>query len=248
MNCRDFSQIAAAHADGQLTPAERLDVEEHLAACPSCREESQRQTAIRQLVRDRIAVVPVPGDLHARVVGALPASLPPRRQLSRRTVLAGAIAAALVIGIWPLFRTANDGLFAVLQSDVRAADTEEISLAMRTDDAAALRSYYLGNGVDFDNAVEDLGSAGLRLVGGTPSSIGGRTTTLTLYEKASDHVVCRRFRLGDVTIPDGGQQIGRSRLFTRAGVHIAITRIGDVVCAMASNMPREQFVSALHNH
>lgn len=48
----EFHELYAAHADGELAPAQREAVELHLAACPACREEYARFVRARRALVD----------------------------------------------------------------------------------------------------------------------------------------------------------------------------------------------------
>jgi predicted anti-sigma-YlaC factor YlaD len=234
MNCRTFAENAAAAADRQLPPELQAAAEAHLAACTACRTERDRQNAVRQLVRRRAPRPAVPDRVREELLRRLSTRSRSTGAWPRRALLVGSIAAALLLGVAVLLRQPAPSLLAVARSDVDAAEAGTLPLAMRTGDAAALGGYYRRAGITFDHSVENFASKGLHLVGGDVSSIGRVMTTRTLYEGPRGKVVCRRFRDGSVELPDGGEQIGATRVLTREGIQLEITHIGDVVCTMAS--------------
>ena len=60
MNCRDLELNAIAFLDGKLAPSERRAVEEHLAACPSCRERVQGFSSVMGLLGEWHDIQPSP--------------------------------------------------------------------------------------------------------------------------------------------------------------------------------------------
>src|SRR5580698_2297237 len=56
MKCEQYEQLFAGWANGDLTPAERKEMEQHLAGCAGCREE----LADMQKVWDMMEVIETP--------------------------------------------------------------------------------------------------------------------------------------------------------------------------------------------
>lgn len=48
MNCKDVNEYLSAYLDGEVTPAERKQIQTHLAICPQCREELEELIVIRE--------------------------------------------------------------------------------------------------------------------------------------------------------------------------------------------------------
>ena len=69
ISCEHAAELLSARQDGELEPAERREVEEHLSACAGCRGLEERFAAV-----DRLAALgyagPLP-DLHDEVAGRL---------------------------------------------------------------------------------------------------------------------------------------------------------------------------------
>jgi hypothetical protein len=155
----------------------------------------------------------------------------------------------LLVSTW---RSPAPDLLAVLVNDVHAANTPDLPLAVRTNDLNVLRQYYQSTGrVDFDRTVPDLAAMGFYPVGGNVVKIGAVDSTLTVFEGPLGRVVCRRFRAGVLELPAGGERIGNATVFTLHGITVRFQRDGDVICCLASAMPREQFIRYLiaqHNH
>jgi len=250
MECRDYRDLAAADADGRLHDEERVAAQEHVEACPGCAAVRQAQLDVKRLVRDRCTPQPASDLLRASVkrslasVGDSPQRAAPTTL--RRVVIAGAIAATILLSLLPGLRSSDSGMIPLLAADI--AQAEAVSPEVRTASVSDLASYYAGRGLDFENAVEDLEPHGFHLVGGSTASIGDVKTTLTVYESGEDRLLCRRFRAADFEWPQGGKRIGDSRVYSHDGVHVSLTRLaGDVICAMTSRLPPARFVTASHS-
>jgi len=80
MSCEELSEELSAYIDGELSSAERVRLEEHLAECPRCREGLEALRAVSGLVASLPAV-----SASARLTEALQETLakPPRRSRLR---------------------------------------------------------------------------------------------------------------------------------------------------------------------
>jgi mycothiol system anti-sigma-R factor len=249
MTCSEYLDLVAADVDGELTAAERADVEAHVASCARCTELRRAQTEVRALVRTRATRHAAPAFVRDRIAAELrrqpaaksPAAPPARRW---RIVIGGAIAASLLFALASLLRPSPPDVVAVLAKDVHHADRNEMALGLETENVDELRRFYRGRvDVPPEQSVEDLTTVGFRIVGGREGSIDGARTTVTLYEGGAGKVICRRFREAEVELPKDGEMIGGMQVFSSEGMTARLARLPNgVVCAMASSMPREEFL------
>lgn len=76
MNCQEARERLPALIDGEIDPPELAEVEKHLAECPACREERQRQEKFTTSVKVSLEGLK-PSDLFVKgVLDKLPASPP----------------------------------------------------------------------------------------------------------------------------------------------------------------------------
>jgi hypothetical protein len=102
MNCVEWEARVALLAGGDLTGAERVDVERHLGGCPGCQ-------ALWSDLRESLAVLQaahadVPEAAHftavrSRVIAELERGARPWRPLA--WISAAAVAALLLVALWP---------------------------------------------------------------------------------------------------------------------------------------------------
>ncbi len=75
MNCRDATEFLADYISGDLNPASATTFEQHLAACPNCREflVEYRVTirVTRDACREEDAAAALPEDLVKAIIASL---------------------------------------------------------------------------------------------------------------------------------------------------------------------------------
>ncbi len=261
MDCTAYHDIVAADVDGLLDTRQQSAATAHVATCSRCASVRRAAAMTTELLRERAPRHETPAAVRQRMIAALdregapvsPLAAPRRGHVSRkRLALIGALAAGVALLLVSTWQSPAPDLLAVLVRDVHAASTPQVPLAIRTDDVDSLRQYYRSTGrIDFDRTVPDLSTAGFRPIGGSVAKIGAVDTTLTAYEGPLGKVVCRRFRAGGLELPAGGERIGEATVFTVQGITVRFQRDGDVICCLASAIPRDLFVRYLigqHNH
>ena len=86
--CNRIEETLSAFLDGEVTEAERKEIEAHLSACPGCQSQYRAEQSVRSFVRQRRnqLVEPAPPDLRLRIVRAVQAEETKRRWdvMSRR--------------------------------------------------------------------------------------------------------------------------------------------------------------------
>jgi hypothetical protein len=193
-----------------------------------------------------------PDVLRARVLAALDAEdAKPRSDRKarilplftrRRFLVIGAIAASSAVMILPLGRWAQPDLIGLLVQDAHAANEDEIGFGIRSENVADLRNYFARESVGFEGTVPDLGMRGYVPVGSALDHSGNAPAAVTVFRGEGGTIVCRRYAVGEIEVPDGGERFGDAVVVTRDGVTMRFVRDGDALCCLASTMPREQFL------
>lgn len=119
-DCRRTTERLPAYADASLPPAERDEVERHLAACPPCREDASHQSGAHAVLRaraERLRAEPLPPGLRSRcdALARAQAAVPPARSWATRLVPVTLAAILLVFtgaAIVSLATERSDALFA----------------------------------------------------------------------------------------------------------------------------------------
>jgi anti-sigma factor RsiW len=263
MQCPDYRDLVAAHVDAQLARDEEAQAAAHVAGCARCAALLATQRALKQALRSSGLIhqtpVAVRQTVHERIeaeerahqVGqwrtawwSLPAS---------RLALAAIATLLIVVGAVSLLRSRPQAPGAAVLNTIvahyRAVESGEIELSVHTDDPMVLRTYYLQTGAfTFRNTVVDLEPLGLLLVGGTLTQLDGQASTLSVYRGRAGMVLCHRIQARGGELPPGGEVVGGDRFYTLGGITICVHFEADVICFMASAMPRADFVRLFAGH
>lgn len=95
MEHETYLEWISADLDGELTPAQHAQLEEHLNTCPSC---AQLHRELSQLSGDLHRLTPdVPPQLHQQILDGLPRQTPPVLRFPRAGKACGALAACLAL-------------------------------------------------------------------------------------------------------------------------------------------------------
>jgi len=235
-------------ADGRLTPARREDLEAHLATCPQCGRELERLRWVKEGTA-RLPMHEPPLDLPARVAQALDSedrrgsrASPLRRYL---LAAAGVLAAAAAVVIL-LSRGPRD-LPSAVGRDFAAYRKAVLSLDTASGDGPTLERYFAWRGLAFRTRVFDLGMMGYGLVGARVHRLDGRPSALFAYRGVDDRtLVCQMFEGSVDELPRGGEAREHDgiqfRLFQEHGSTLVFWMEGSVVCALVSDIPREDVV------
>ena len=150
-NCEQAYRLGG-YVDGELPPAERAMVEEHLGACPACRAELQRLRRLGEMWRELEPPAMPAGAmarLHDSIDWVLTAGI-------RRLAGWSAAAAAIVLGVCT-FSLVRSGPAAVQSPPAAVATWETAAVARTPAEAAAAQDEQLAMWV-----VRDLSGRGER--------------------------------------------------------------------------------------
>jgi len=263
MQCVEYRDLVAAHVDEQLGREELALALAHLAACGRCAGELERQRALKRALRESNLIRATPDALRRAVQARIDAQdrtlLRPAwwsRWGSRpvaRLALVAAAALLLVAIAGPLLRSRlpppAPAVFDRIVADYHAAESDHVALSVHTDDPMELREYYYKTGAfSFTNTVVDLEPLGFSLVGGAVTELAGQKSTFSLYRGARGMILCHRIQAAGVQLPPGGDMVGGDRFYTFGGITVCVHREGDVLCFMASAMPRADFIRMFAGH
>ncbi|HKA56176.1 MAG TPA: zf-HC2 domain-containing protein [Candidatus Binatia bacterium] len=257
MNCEAYQDLVAAHVDGELGPAERQEVEQHLTSCASCQRLFAEESRFRAAFAARRLIVPLPVEAERRLRLALAAESAPipswRERLSallwQPRLAFGLAATALIIALLlpRLFPPAPEPAWFTRALDSYHAATEgRLSFTYRTADPQELEAAFNRSGqLDFVTHVLDLRSAGYRIAGGQVVRENDHPVAVVLYQGEDGPIVCIRQRGTTPPMPPGSEGVSGQYLYTRAGYTVSCVQSAEHFCTLITRLPREVLMRRL---
>jgi anti-sigma factor RsiW len=252
--------------DGRLAPGASAEVEAHLSACVSCREERDRLVTVRETLRAALPARDLPRDFEAELERLLdhddggaaelaltPAVAPPategtiERRLPGRLLTWGAVAAALVLFAVYLSWQREPVTVVTGAHDVfERQRSPDAPLDLVTAEASELERYFNAN-LSFRVKVYDLAMMGYRLVGGRIEQVAGRETSIAVYEdSAGRRVLCEMFvgSVGDLPPPSERREHNgiTFAVYHRDGQTLVFWPEGKLICVLVSDGPSEDVI------
>lgn len=245
--------------DGRLDPDKRVEVTSHIAGCELCRREAEAMSGLKRVLRERLSESELPAALKAEWAAALDretgsasaggdargsaANPQPRRRLMQALVAAAAVVVVVVVATWmtkPLDPSRD--VVESLAADFTAIAGTHLTLDAPLSDPAGLEAFFVARGVPFPTHVYDLAMMDFRLAGGRVHRVDRRISALFAYRNgAGDWLVCQMFRGTSSEIPGDARRLARNdiefHVFTRERVTVVVWAEGEVLCALASDLP-----------
>ena len=188
MDCEEARPSLEAYVDRELEPAHRLEIEEHLAECPLCRDAVERITKSNLTVRMNMPVYKAPPELELRVRATLRKEDKPNFKWLTERKRQIAYAAALVVVSFVLAST----WFALSSNKDHALVAEAISnhfrslLATHPVDCASSDQHkvepWFNGKLGYSPPVPDLTQAGYTLLGGRVDILEQRPVAAIVYQ------------------------------------------------------------------
>jgi len=226
--------------DGRLGPERRQQIEQHLAGCERCRRLRDALSFTRESLRASLPASPVPDDVATGVEMLLNrearrTSAP--RWLGRAAVAAG-LAALLVIVLFLLRRERS--LPAAAARDFERVRSGELSVALSTESAGVLESYFVEQRLPFRTRVFDLSMMGYHLEGGSVHALAGRQSALFVYRTADGRLlVCQMYEGTTNDLPHALETRHHNgfefRIYRRGSRTIVFWQEGPVTCVLVGD-------------
>src|SRR5438105_5411544 len=171
--------------DGELDAANTALVEAHVARCTGCREELERQQAVRNLIASNGVRYAAPEALQQRVAAAIPELSPTRARRPMLGWLGPAVGGALAASLAMLLLvqpSQQAGLEQqLISSHVRSLQPGHLT-DVQTTNQHIVKPWFNGR-IDFSPPVPELADQGFPLAGGRLDSIDGKTVAAIVYHR-----------------------------------------------------------------
>jgi anti-sigma factor RsiW len=188
MNCDDAEFLLEAYVDGELEPAQQLELEQHLINCPSCKDLLRERQQFRTFFTANAPVYAAPPELRTRVLTAVRKEQTKQaRTTAWRPWLYAAAAVVLGLGLALSYRSpANNRELsrqAVVEHSQSLATNHLVEIA--STERKVLRPWFTAR-LGFSPPLADLGASGYVLVGGRTDAINNRSVAVLIYKYGSE--------------------------------------------------------------
>lgn len=164
MRCDEVLELLSASLDGEITPAQQAQLDEHLAQCPACRALQTELLGMEEALGS--LEVSAPAGLKEQILDNLPPQAGRKKPLHwQRWCAMAACAALVVLGVWQLPRSVLSPAKDAVPTDAPAMDTAPAAAMTETailddsdagvdalNDEAVLPPYVEGDGVNVNAA------------------------------------------------------------------------------------------------
>ncbi len=246
MRCTQQDAELQAWFDGELAPSQAQRVQHHVAECPACQCRLRLLEALRAALQARTAAHRAPPDVHDRLRRHL-REVEHRRRLWGTTVVAMAAVAllsALASVYWGLPRREPATLMTELTKAHAALVRNELALAYRSDDAAAIQQW-LGEQLPFQPVVPRVEAADVRMLGARTLVLARQAAAALSFRRAS-HLYSLVSFPAPGTIPDVGDMTelegSQVRILQQGGYTLVLWWAQGLVYAMISDDDRDELL------
>jgi anti-sigma factor (TIGR02949 family) len=232
MNCDDADRFLDAYLDGELEPAKKAELEQHLAGCPECQQKLDQLRRFQAFVVANAPHYPAPPELKSKVLARL--------EVARKSNLISLVrqpwlyaAALLVISlflVWLKFFPNQDELIAdqAVANYKRAALLERVCDIV-SPDPGVVKPWFTGK-IDFSPPVV-LPGLNFQMRGGRLDVINNRKVAAVTYKRDKDLVTV-------FVWPDAGKPIPM-KTWPIGGNMVCTWNIKGLNCVAVSNMTEQ---------
>jgi anti-sigma factor (TIGR02949 family) len=232
MNCDEADRFLDAYLDGELEPAKKAELEQHLAGCPECQQKLAHLRQWRDFVAANAPHYPAPPELKGKVLARL--------EVARKSNLISLVrqpwlyaAALLVISLvlaWLKFFPNHEQEIAdqAVANFKRAALLERVCDIV-SPDPAVVKPWFVGK-VDFSPPVV-LPGLNFQMRGGRLDVINNRKVAAVTYKRNKDLVTV-------FVWPDAGKPIPMKN-WSINGNTVCGWNVKGLNCVAVSNMTKQ---------
>jgi len=239
MDCRAYKEKIAAHVDGALTPAEGTAVQTHLKQCSRCQRLFVWETQVSPALKQRLRLLPVNPALRQRISDLMVEK--PREGVWDWSFMGHGLAAALVLAIiffLPSLYEPDKLQETILRDAV--TQYQKVTRGAANSSQATLSPYNPAR-------LLDLSPWGYRLLSTQAQKVNGKEEQVFVYRgQGEEYLLALESEGIDFYPPYGGRVVrtphGDLVSYTRAGVNLVAWKEKDLLCILASTLPKDQLL------
>ncbi len=253
-----FKDEIQAMLDHQLDASKQAEVERHLETCGECQRELASLRWAKQVVASQIENAKAPADLRQKILLSIRSDKPPKNveplpqpasfwRENFRSALAWAavIMVVLVLGTVKLLK--QPGLPEVVARDFREYQSQKLALELNTGAVKDMEAFFTTHGIAFDTRVFDLGMMNYTLLGGRIQRFQNQPAALFVYQGVAGQILhCRMYAGKTADLPAGALEREHNgikfHIYQTGGMTLVFWQEGKVVCALASDISKEELV------
>ncbi len=200
MSCQRAQELIHGYVDGELDPANNLEVERHIQECNVCASTYRSQTMLRFSLKDKSLYYPASEKLKKRIQSSVrkeaKSEASPRPAGWRWLTVGASLALILLIGAgtWRILprviRPSSDELLAqeVVSNHVRSLLLGGSHLTdVLSSDQHTVKPWFDGK-VDFAPQVKDFAGQDFRLYGGRLEYLNNRSVATLIYQRRLHYI------------------------------------------------------------
>lgn len=255
MKCEEAARLIDAYLDGELDLTASISVEEHLAACPACREKLEAKQLLTTLVQEETPRFKASPFLATRIRASLRAEKAAAEKTSwwqtlpTSWIYSGVVAALIVIflGVVLSGPTGTPPLaYEAISNHVRSLQVNHL-MDVASTDQHTVKPWFAGK-LDFSPQVIDLGPSGYPLIGGRLDVLDHRNVAAIIYQRRKHYINLFVWPADKSTLTDKVyEQDGYHVLqWTKSGMnYVAVSELGDKELREFTEMIKDQSVPPL---
>jgi anti-sigma factor RsiW len=209
MTCTEANRLIGPWLDDELDVRSVVEVEGHVARCPTCGRERDEILALRETARERLPRFDPPPGLEERLLRSVRAAATPRPRPARRWLREAALmaaAACVAVAATSTLRTGGDPSGEIVDAHLRSLQPGHLT-DVASSDQHTVKPWFQGR-IDFGVPVRDFAAQGFPLVGGRLDMVDGRPVAALVYSRRQ-HLI--NVFVGPVADRDRPLRTGSSR-------------------------------------
>lgn len=156
MNCEKYQELISCLIDGEISPEEKSELENHMASCTQCRAMYEDFAALSDMMDSSMAEVP--DSLHDKIMSGVRSAKKARKPLIIRLRPYMAAAACFVVVLGAVFAL-RDGVSLDMISNKAASAAPEAALGAAADCTLPASKPADDNGIDYYGATSNTGAS-----------------------------------------------------------------------------------------